>query len=97
MLLEQIERRQKRLMEERKKMETPNVRLVPAGELDPEKSMRAEDYVTPKKPSGKTMGLKLSIETHDRIDKLTDKLSAKSKKQIVLRALEIGLKQLEAL
>jgi hypothetical protein len=46
-------------------------------------------------PDGKVVGLKLSPETHSRVASLRNTLEARSKKAILLRALELGLTELE--
>lgn len=82
------------------------IRLVPPNELDPEKSLRAEDYMDGDREKlrqsdqgvetrAKTMGLKLDAKIHHRLHRMSNKLGVSSKREVARRALFIGLARLE--
>lgn len=119
MLLEQIEQKLEELQRPSKrpsarrnrnnrKRNMGKIRMVPPNELDPEKSLRAEDYMDGDRKKlrqsdqgvetrDKMMGLKLKANTHHRLHRMSNKLGLKSKREVARRALLIGLAQLEGL
>lgn len=98
--LEQIERKQKRMMEEREQNQnSPKTAMVPASEIDPKKGLAASSYVpgVPDRRPAKTLALKPEAEVHDKLKALGEKMGIRSKKEVARRAMLLGIAQLEEL